>query len=292
MTSSNALYSLPAPAKLNLFLHVIGQRKDKKHLLESVFILLDRKDTIDLELLENGDIERTGDIVGNPEEDLCVRAARLLKDTYHIERGVRIRVHKTIPSGAGMGGGSSDAATTLIGLNTLWKLNLPRRTLCELGVRLGADVPFFIFGRNAFVEGIGEVQTPVSIPKTRFFVIWPGKSVSTAKIFASPALTRDTESTKIQPFIDAVKTNWPQLFGHNDLEPVAVSYEPEIANALQWLTPYTEPRMTGSGSAVFSVAHSGEANMVQTVFTGMPDSWVGFITESLSEHPLAQWLDD
>lgn len=292
MTSLNALYGLPAPAKLNLFLHVVGQREDKKHLLESVFILIDRKDMIDLELLENGNIERTGDIVGNPEEDLCVRAALLLKDTYHIERGVRIRVQKTIPSGSGMGGGSSDAATTLMGLNTLWNLNLSRRTLCELGVCLGADVPFFIFGRNAFVEGIGEVQTPVSIPKTRFFVVWPGKSVSTAKIFASPALTRDTESTKIQPFIDAVKANWPQLYGHNDLEPVAASYEPEIANALRWLTPYTEPRMTGSGSAVFGVARSSEGLMVQTVFTGMPDSWVGFITESLSEHPLAQWLDD
>lgn len=290
---SEALLGLPAPAKLNLFLHVIGQREDKKHLLQSVFILIDRADTIDLELLPEGRIERTGDVIGEVDGDLCVRAARLLQDTYQVKTGVRIRVEKRIPSGAGMGGGSSDAATTLMGLNRLWGLGLSREELCRLGLTLGADVPFFIFGRPAFVEGIGEVHTPVTIPSARFLVIWPGKSVSTGKIFSSPTLTRDTESTTILPFIDAVESNWPRLYGHNDLEPVAVSYEPEIANALRWLAPHTiEPRMTGSGSAVFGIVPPGKDNSGESCFVGMPDSWIGFMTESLSEHPLAQWLDD
>ncbi len=290
--TDSALLGLPAPAKLNLFLHVIGRRADGKHLLESVFVLIDRADTLNLELLADGRIERTGDIVGAPEADLCVRAAQLLKTRFRVPVGVHINLQKSIPSGAGMGGGSSDAATTLMGLNRLWKLGLNRHTLIELGLELGADVPFFIGGKNAFVEGIGEILSPVEIPPSKFLVLWPGKSVSTGKIFSSPALTRDTESSKILSFQAAAKQNWPTLYGHNDLQPVAVALEPEIATALDWVRPYAEPRMTGSGSAVFGILPSAGKNWSETVFRRLPPQWIGFIAESLSEHPLAQWLDD
>lgn len=164
MLSDSALLGLPAPAKLNLFLHVVGRRPDGKHLLESVFTLIDLHDTIDLFRLEEPVVERTGDVIGNVEKDLCVRAARLLMETFDVRSGVRIHVEKRIPAGAGMGGGSSDAATVLIGLNRLFGLGLSRSALMELGERLGADVPFFIFGRTGFVEGIGEIITPLEIP--------------------------------------------------------------------------------------------------------------------------------
>ena len=287
-----SLKGLPAPAKINLFLHVIGRRPDGKHLLESVFILIDRADTIDLTLLNEDVIERDGDIVGDLEGDLCVRAARLLKERFGVKTGVRITLKKTIPSGAGLGGGSSDAATTLIGLNRLFGLRLSRSELIDLGETLGADGPFFIFGRPAFVQGIGEILTPVGIPPARYAVIWPGQSVSTGKIFSSPALTRDTESSKIQCFKDSVDHFWPRLYGHNDLQPVAVSLEPEIATALQRLKPFTEPRMTGSGSAVFGIIPPFEESVSEILFTGLPAHWIGFISESLPEHPLAHWLEE
>ena len=289
---STALLGLPAPAKLNLFLHVVGRRPDGKHLLESVFVFIDRSDTVDLELIDSDEIIRTGDVVGEVEGDLCVRAARLLKEKFGIKRGVKIGLRKTIPSGAGMGGGSSDAATTLIGLNRLFDLQLSRQELIDLGVTLGADVPFFLYGRNAFVEGIGEFFKPVEIPPSKIAVIWPGKSVSTAKIFSDSALTRDTESSKIQDFQDSAKHLWPKLFGHNDLQPVAVSQENSIAQALTWLAPYCEPRMTGSGSAVFGILPPSERSVSNMLFKGMPAEWIGFITESLPGHPLARWLDD
>lgn len=287
----DAIYGLPAPAKLNLFLHVIGRREDKKHLLESVFVLIDRSDLIDLERLDTDTIERVGDVIGDPEQDLCVRAARLLKERYSIPCGVRIRVTKRIPSGAGMGGGSSDAATTLIGLNRLFGLGLDRTTLMTLGVQLGADVPFFLYGRSAFVEGIGEKMSSVNVPSMQVAVVWPGKSVSTAEIFSSPALTRDTLSTTIRIFADAVTSHWPTLYGHNDLQPVAIEKEPAIARALEWLSPFTEPRMTGSGSAVFGILSKRDYNL-DSLFSDLPETWIGFVAESLSEHPLAQWLDE
>lgn len=284
-----ALLGLPAPAKLNLFLHVIGRRADGKHLLQSVFILIDRADTVDLTVLPDNRIERTGDVIGTAENDLCVRAARLLKETYGITTGVRIHLTKRIPSGAGMGGGSSDAATTLIGLNRLFSLNLTRETLMTLGEKLGADVPFFIWGRSGFVEGIGEQIRPVDVPPATYAVIWPGVGISTAEIFASPNLTRDSESMTIAVFSGSVRDAWPRLFGRNDLQPVAEALEPRVTKALELLAQCTSPRMTGSGSAVFGIIPKN----VQTAaaLPALPSEWIGFTVNSLAEHPLCAWLD-
>ncbi len=282
------LIHLPAPAKLNLFLHVIGRQADQRHLLESVFVLIDRADTISLRLLDEDVVRRTGDVIGDVERDLCVRAARLLKSTYGIKAGVEIEVKKQIPAGAGMGGGSSDAATTLIGLNTLFDLKLNRQTLCELGLTLGADVPFFINGENAFVEGVGERFTPISIPPMRFGVIWPGRGIATSEIFSSPDLTRNRESCKISFFADSGLSSDKELFGLNDLEPVAKVIEPRVAEALELLAPCRSCRMTGSGSAVFGVLPAEEI----TDFRSLPEDWMAFEAKLLTRHPLADWLDD
>lgn len=281
----SSLYGLPAPAKLNLFLHVTGRRPDGMHLLQSVFVMLGLCDTIDIERTDGGRIERAGDVIGPAEGDLCVRAAQLVKDTFGIRDGLRITVKKRIPAGAGMGGGSSDAATVLMALSRLFALGLSREALIALGVRLGADVPFFLFGQTAFAEGIGERLTPVFVPPSRYACIWPGKGVSTAAIFRSPNLTRDTKSVKIAVFSDAVHCAWPTLFGHNDLQPVAVGLEPRIAGALAMLAPCASPRMTGSGSAVFGIVKDAAYRLPE-----LPGGWIGFIAESLERHPLAGWL--
>lgn len=286
-----ALYGLPAPAKLNLFLHVIGRRDDGKHLLESVFVLIDLQDTIDLEYLAEDVIERTGDIVGDVENDLCVRAAALIKERYAIKGGVRIRVTKRIPSGAGMGGGSSDAATTLLGMVRLFNLSITRAELMALGETLGADVPFFIFGQSGFVQGIGEIITPVPVPPTRFRIIWPGVSLSTAKIFSSDLLTRDTKSAKIAVFSTAVNEKWPEIFGHNDLQQVAVMLEPRVKIALEMLADCKSCRMTGSGSAVFGIISTDRENSC-SLGHELPRGWREFISETLPYHPLATWLNN
>lgn len=285
MTTS-ALLGLPAPAKLNLFLHVTGQREDGKHLLESIFELIDLYDTIDLYMLERDCIERTGDVIGSKETDLCVRAAQLIKKSFGIQQGIRIRVTKRIPSGAGMGGGSSDAATTLIGLNRLFKLNLSRTQLMQLGEQLGADVPFFIFGKTGFVEGIGEQITPLEIPSARYAIIWPGISISTAHIFADPHLTRNTKSIKMLVFSGAVREAWPKLIGHNDLQSVATRLEPRLYTSLEMLATCNSARMTGSGSAVFGLIHESTKYQLPE----LPEQWIGFIAKSLPKHPLYQWL--
>lgn len=290
MTVLKSAFGLAAPAKLNLFLHVIGRREDGKHLLQSVFILLDVHDTIDIATLEEDTIERTGDVIGHLEDDLCVRAARLLKDTFKIRTGVRIHLEKRIPSGAGMGGGSSDAATVLIALNRLFDLKLSRAKLMGLGEKLGADVPFFIWGQTGFVEGIGEKIQPVYVPVSTYAVIWPGVGISTAKFFGSPDLTRDTESMKITTFSGAVQNRWPELFGRNDLQPVAQALEPRVTKALEMLASCSCPRMTGSGSAVFGILRP--ENPTPSVMEALPDQWIGFTTKSLVEHPLYDWLDE
>ena len=178
--------SLQAPAKLNLFLHVTGRLPNGYHTLQSVFVLIDLCDTIELNLINDGVIRRTGDVIGQPEKDLCVRAARLLQQKFSVPLGVEINVTKRIPAGAGMGGGSSDAASTLLGLNQLWGLKLSKERLMELGQNLGADVPFFLLGTNAWVEGIGEKLTAIDVPEMTFAVVWPGVSQSTPEIFSHP----------------------------------------------------------------------------------------------------------
>lgn len=289
------LLGLPAPAKLNLFLHVIGRRADGKHLLESIFILIDLADTVDLTELPGGRIERTGDLECAPEADLCLRAAEALRAAAGpaaAAKGARIRVEKRIPAGAGMGGGSSDAATTLIGLNRLWGLGLDRGALARIGETLGADVPFFIHGQNAFVEGIGELISPLPVPPAEYAVIWPGRGVSTAKIFASPSLTRDSESQRIRVFSDLLRTRWPELPGRNDLQKTAAAIEPVILDALAALAPLGgEARMTGSGSAVFALIRPGSPEPALEM-NRLPAGWRFFSVRSLREHPLRAWTQD
>ncbi len=280
---------LPAPAKLNLFLHVIGRRADGKHLLESIFILIDLADELDFTLRDDGAIVRTGDLECEAEKDLCVRAAAALQEAAgKPPAGAEIHVKKRIPAGAGMGGGSSDAATTLIALNRLWGLDLPREELTRIGEALGADIPFFIRGANAFVEGIGEIITPMDVPPAEYAVLWPGRGVSTAKIFSSPSLTRDSESLKIAIFSDLLRNRWPELPGHNDLQKTAVGLEPAILQALDVLAPFGEARMTGSGSAVFALNRTGSAESA-SLRERIPVDWRFFSVRSLPEHPLCAW---
>lgn len=293
-------FGLPAPAKLNLFLHVIGRRPDGKHLLQSVFTLVDLADSIDIVVRCDGAILRTGDCLCEPENDLCVRAARALRQAaLESERlaaqrpriqslGAEICVKKRIPAGAGMGGGSSDAATTLVALNRLWSLGLSAGELAQIGETIGADVPFFIHGRTGFVEGIGERFSPFEIPEARYEIIWPGKGVSTAEIFASPSLTRDHQVDKITFFSDRFRSCWPAIPGCNDLEPVARSIEPAVGAASALLESVgLAPRMTGSGSAVFAVSTNGSPSLDEKL---LPAGWLHFSVRGLAEHPLAAWM--
>jgi 4-diphosphocytidyl-2-C-methyl-D-erythritol kinase len=295
---------LPAPAKLNLFLHVTGRRADGYHTLQSVFVPVDLADTIDLESRSDGVLERSGDLAGEPEHDLCLRAARLLQAESATAFGVSIHVEKRIPAGSGMGGGSSDAATTLIALNHLWDLGWPRDRLAAIGMRLGADVPFFLGPGPAFVEGIGERLTPLPVRCAWYAVIHPQVHVSTAEIFADSGLTRDTKLTTISAFSAAQEARWHAspalevpaaagrqgahaLFGANDLQPVAMRRAPAIGAALEHLQRFGWARMTGSGSAVFA-AFDAEAQAREAV-AALPAGWFGWAVAGLDEHPLAAW---
>ena len=287
MTAIKKLTNLPAPAKMNLFLHVVGRRPDGMHLLESLFILIDLADTLDIEVIESGEIVRTGDVVGDPEKDLCVRAARSLRAASGCRLGARIHVVKRIPSGAGLGGGSSDCATTLLALNRLWGLGWGRQELMDIGQSLGADVPFFIFGQNAFAAGTGNELTAFDAPPGHWAVAMPEKPTSTALIFSDKGLTRDTKSLTMSHLSDRMRTQWP-FFGHNDLQPVAARINPQIQTALDFFGP--EARMTGSGSAVFVPAASPED--ARSKLIGLPTGMHGYATATLREHPLRGFLSD
>ena len=242
---------LPAPAKLNLFLHVTGRRTDGYHTLQTVFQLLDLADWLDFERRDDGMIVREGDLLSACDDDLAVRAARALQQATGCRLGATIRVSKRIPAGSGMGGGSSDAATTLIALNRVWQLGLSRAELARVALPLGADVPFFLHGSNAFAEGVGEQLRSVAVPAAWYAVVWPQVHVSTQEIFADPGLTRNTKPTKIADFSAAAGLHPHALFGANDLEPVARRRFPAIDEALGQLQRHGPARMTGSGSAVF-----------------------------------------
>ena len=279
-----------APAKLNLFLHVVGRRADGYHLLESVFQLLDFGDTLEIAPRADGAIRRVSDIPGVPEEqDLVVRAARALQAATGCTQGADIGVTKRLPMGGGLGGGSSDAATVLLALNRLWELHLTRAQLIEIGVKLGADVPFFIFGRNAFAAGIGEQLQALDLPQRWFVVIKPPASVPTVEIFRAPDLTRDTNSVKIADF-PAGEMSFPQTRFANDLQPVAFDRYPVVAQAARWLAQHDAAatitaRMTGSGACVFSAfASESEA---RRVYAERPAQYEGFVARSLERHPLA-----
>ena len=274
------MLTFPAPAKLNLFLHVVGRRQDGYHLLQTVFRFLDFSDQLSFKLRTDGVIKLHNLNAGVPEEkDLCVRAAKLLKQKTGATQGVDIFLQKQIPMGGGLGGGSSDAATTLMALNQLWEVNLSREQLLELGLQLGADVPVFIFGHNAFAEGIGEKLAAIELPPAWYLVLVPPVQVSTAEIFASKELTRNTLPIKIPPF--SVRQ------GRNDLELVVCWSYPEVARCLEWLKRLentTIAAMSGSGACVF--AEFATELAVQTAFEQIPDDMKGFVAKGLDCHPM------
>ena len=276
---------LRSPAKLNLFLHIVGRRSDGYHLLQSVFQLIDWCDTVSLKLIPENEVRRIDPIPGVlPEQDLVVRAARLLKDFSKIQTGVEIGLKKEIPIGAGLGGGSSDAATTLIGLNALWDLKLDIQTLSMLGLKLGADVPFFIFGKNAFVEGIGEQIQEIPLETQEFLVIFPNQGIPTISIFQDPELTRDHAPITIDGFLAS-----PQLNHSNDCQAVAMRICPEVKQALDWISlavPGSAPRMSGSGSSVFTVLDpKTDRAKLQNLLQNLPKGWVGRIVGGLNKNP-------
>lgn len=295
-----ALFNVPAPAKLNLFLHVNGRRADGYHLLQSVFMLLDWCDNLHFELRHTGRISREDLSAGHlPEQDLTVRAAQALQQATGCGLGVHIGLEKNLPAEAGLGGGSSDAASCLLALNRLWGLGLTRQQLATIGLQLGADVPFFVGGRNAWVEGVGEQLTPVSLPATRFVVVKPPGGASTQHIFSSPSLKRDTKTARIQGFA-AIESSandprqWLSLdlqkildSGRNDLQPVAQALCPDVGHGLNWLATHgLEGRMTGSGTAVF-------AQMRQSLdLSDAPSNWTVRECSNMDAHPLLDWCSD
>jgi 4-diphosphocytidyl-2-C-methyl-D-erythritol kinase len=293
--SLQALYDVPAPAKLNLFLHIVGRRADGYHLLQSPFVLIDWADTLHFERRENGQITRTDLGPALPADDLCLRAAHALQAASGTALGAHISIHKHVPWGAGMGGGSSDAATTLLALNRLWALNWPRERLVGLGLQLGADVPFFLGGHNALVEGIGERLTPVALPPARYAVLKPTAAISTRDIFDHPTLKRDTAAVIVMGSFDEVQgpQHWaPGLegFGKNDLQIPAQQGCPEVAQAARWLEArFGNSRMTGSGSAVFARVGTEVPQTQAFPQDGLPTGWVGRMCRSLNEHPLRAW---
>jgi 4-diphosphocytidyl-2-C-methyl-D-erythritol kinase len=282
MSFGRALYDVPAPAKLNLFLHVLGRREDGMHLLQSAFMLVDWCDTLHFERREGGAITREDLATKLPDDDLSVRAARALQSATGTSLGAHIAIDKNIPSEAGMGGGSSDAAATLLALNRLWGTNLDRTQLARIGVTLGADVPFFIGGRNAWVEGIGEKLTPVHLPPARFVVVKPAEGVRTERIFSDPDLNRSSAAAIISGFAAN-----PFAFGVNDLQPVAQRLCPAVENALQWLGAQgLKGRMTGSGSAVFAMLAPGRKPAQPP---GREAGWLVRECSNMDVHPLAGW---
>lgn len=270
----------PAPAKLNLFLHVTGRRPDGYHSLQTVFQLLDYCDELTIEPTADGAIHRPEGATGvAADDDLVVRAARLLQAESGCGRGAEIRVHKRIPLGGGLGGGSSDAATVLLALNQMWRLHWPADRLAALGLRLGADVPVFVHGHSAWAEGVGGQLTPVELPAAWYLVVCPECAVSTAEIFAAPELTRDSPETTISGFLSAG--------GRNDCEPVVRRRYPAVGAALDWVDARTSKgraRLTGTGSCVFG-AFGSDAE-ARAALEGLPHRWTGFVARGLAESPV------
>ncbi|ODU11250.1 MAG: 4-(cytidine 5'-diphospho)-2-C-methyl-D-erythritol kinase [Rubrivivax sp. SCN 71-131] len=295
-----ALLDLPAPAKLNLFLHVVGRRPDGYHLLQSQFVLIDWADVLHLERREDGRLRRHDLGAALPEDDLCLRAARALQQHSGTRLGADLSIDKRVPWGAGLGGGSSDAATTLLGLNRLWGLAWPRQRLLALAATLGADVPFFVGGRNAFVEGIGERLTPIELPRAWYAVVKPAVPLSTAAIFSSPLVGRSAKTDIVMGSLadvsapDAVADGWVckllDGLGRNDLQAAAEDRCDGVAQAAAWLhSRCGNSRMTGSGSAVFARAGTGDQPAAAFPAEELPPGWVGRMCRSLVRHPLADW---
>lgn len=305
-----ALYDVPAPAKINLFLHVTGRRADGYHTLQTAFRFIDLCDSLSFETRRDGAIVREGESMAGLacEDDLVVRAARALQQVTGTTLGAQIRYQKAIPAGGGLGGGSSDAATTLIALNRLWQTGLDRDALMRLALPLGADVPVFIYGRPAFASGIGEVFKPMELPPERsYLVVQPQQSVPTVGVFSSPDLTRNSPCVKMSVFADWQRFNAPDngffkngLFGRNDLEPVVFANYPRVAQAAQWLGQQgLSARMSGSGACFFvEFVTIGEAVMCQRQIIGkiprresgnavIQETWA---CSGLIDHPLRYWI--
>jgi len=266
----------PAPAKLNLFLHVIGRRPDGYHELQTVFQLIDLCDTVTVAVRADGSIERPeGPADVPPDSDLVVRAARALQATSGTRLGATLRVRKRIPMGGGLGGGSSDAATTLLALNRLWDCRLGIEELARLGLPLGADVPVFVKGFSAWAEGVGERLTPLELPQRWYVIIHPGVGVSTRAVFQSPELTRNSPLITIRAFFEAG--------GCNDCEPVVRARYPEVAAALDWLSRHAPARLTGTGSCIF--ASCATAIEAERIAARVPDEWASFVARGLNISP-------
>ena len=266
----------PAPAKLNLFLHVLGKRPDGYHELQTVFRLIDFSDRVGVAPREDGNLRFSGAF---GDDNLCLRAARLLKDETGCALGAELTLEKRLPVGGGLGGGSSDAATVLLVLNRLWKLDLPRKKIEQIALRLGADVPFFVFGESAVGEGLGERLRALALPAAWYLVVVPQVAVSTREIF-SAALTAPAKALTIPPFFAGL--------GRNDLESVVTARHPEVAAALEWLRARCpQARMTGSGACVF--AEFADEAGARAVLAGLPRGMEGFVAKGLDRHPLHEW---
>jgi len=305
------LLDVPAPAKLNLFLHIVGRRPDGYHLLQSVFMLIDWCDTLHFERRSAGQLSRE-DLDPSqalPEHDLVLRAARALQSTTGCPWGAHIALAKHIPQQAGLGGGSSDAASTLLALNRLWGLGLGVADLQRIGLELGADVPFFLGGHHAWVEGIGESLQPIDLPAARYLVLKPPSGSATPEIFRHPALKRDTPRSIIADFAASCSSashvdgagskpapspaQGRSGFGRNDLQAVAIELCPEIAWGLNWMAEQgLEGRMSGSGSAIFAPLDSPAPDSLPrdaSAFAGLPAQWLSRVCSNLREHPLIGW---
>ena len=272
---------LPAPAKLNLFLHILGRRPDGYHRLQTLFQLLDYGDELELSTTPDGEIA----VVVEPllrdvpmTANLAYRAALALREHRPGPEGARILIRKRLPLGGGLGGGSSDAATVLVGLNRLWELNLGVEELCGLGLRLGADVPVFILGRSAWGEGIGEQLTPLDLPPAWYLVLKPDCDVATAAVFAHPQLTRHTRAMKIRAFSGEGAAN--------DCQSVVETMYPQVREARLWLARYAQPRLTGTGACLF--ARFGNRESARATLAEIPAVWSGFIAQGVNVSPLRQ----
>ena len=314
--------SCPAPAKLNLFLHVIGRRPDGYHLLQTLFRFIDLHDTLHFTLRKDGAVRRCNDVEGVTEEqDLCIRAARMLQSETGCGLGADIEVEKHIPIGGGLGGGSSDAATTLIALNRMWELGLSRNHLMQLGLRLGADVPVFVFGENAFAEGVGEELQAYPLGEAWYVVLFPPVQVSTAEIFAHPELTRNAVSITMRALSErhlcderqlrhvtdeggrlreqlpgsssrtkGLRPTVSEMLLLNDLQSVVCKLYPEVARYIAWLDKFAKAMMTGSGACVF--AEFADRSQAETVMKQLPHGMRGVVAQGLAKHPLHDWVPD
>jgi 4-diphosphocytidyl-2-C-methyl-D-erythritol kinase len=267
----------PSPAKLNLFLHITGRREDGYHNLQTVFQFLKFGDELEFTHSDDSQIHLDCDGLNiDVQDNLILRAAQLIKQTNDIKEGVRIKLRKVIPIGGGLGGGSSNAATTLVALNHIWRTGYTLQQLAEMGLALGADVPVFVMGRSAWAEGVGEKLTPIDLPSVWFLIIHPGCHVDTRKVFSSSDLTRNTSPITISEFLHGMR--------HNDCEPVVFREYPQVAEACKWLGQWTSARMTGTGACIFG-QFSSEDEAIK-VLSKVPEKWNGFVSQGVNKSPM------